>query len=376
MRGSLRLELDDIIATLDEDPARFAVCADMLVAAGEPQGQLMALQLRGLNDGPLQFDLKELVHKVAGSSRKALKFGWRWGFVDSLVWPGLNGFHSFEGPYSELTRLMRTKAELVPAMPWHREITAADRLRVYRLLSRVRTLHVSPWEMRQRYDQLWSLIAREGLPPSVKELVLSDVPDKRINDHQITWIELGDLSQANEPLRQLERISLRGSFLRLGEVDLPRLKELSIFSSTFSDVGPLRSARWPSLEKLSVGFGDDTYNPEPATLEDLKALLREVPEKVRHLGLRNLPFTDELIAPLATSAVLKRLMQLDLSFGVLLERGSQLLEQHAAAFAHLELLDVTDTGLTHFDELKLRIPGLHRGPEWRTKVDRYVSVSE
>ena len=59
---------------------------------------------------------------------------------------------------------------------------------------------------------------------------------------------------------------------------------------------------------------------------------------------------------------------LDLSLGVLLDRGAALLEKHARAFAHLEVLDVTDTGLGRFDELKALIPGLHRGPEWGRRL--------
>lgn len=368
------MQLDELIATLKEDPARFAVCADALLAAGEPQGQLMALHLRGLADPALEGELGQLVRRVLGEVE--VEFGWRWGFIDAVRWSGWNGFEPIEDSYVELARLLRTKVELVPALPWSKDISASDRLRVHRLLSRLKTLHIGPWEGRPRHDQLWQLLAREGLPPSVTELIASDVPHPHRDEHQITWVELGDLSLAGDSLRQLERLRLRGSYLHLGQLDLPRLEEFSLFSSTFSEVSAIRSARWPRLQKLSLAFGDETYNPRTTPIDELVALVREVPVTVKHLGLRNLLHTDALIAPLAKSAVLKRLTQLDLSFGVLLERGAASLEQHAAAFAHLEVLDVTDTGLTRFDEMKERIPGLHRGPEWRTKVERYVSVSE
>ncbi|MFT3708648.1 MAG: hypothetical protein QM817_13435 [Archangium sp.] len=369
-----------MIAELRDDPMHFSICADALLASGEPQGQVMSLHLQGLTDRGAELELEQLTRKIIGEpwfeEDHGVDLEWKRGFIDAIRWAGWHEFDRIERQYAELTRLLKTAAELVPSLPWRQDVSVTERVRAHRLLARLRTIHVGPWEPRPRHDRLWQLLAREGLPPSVKELIVADVPHPQRDEHQITWIDLGDLSQANAALQTLDRLFIRGSYLRLGRVDLPNLKDFTIFSSTFDELGALRSAKWPSLERLSIGFGDDEYNPTPTTVEDVSAFLREVPSKVTHLGLRNLAFTDELIPALASATVLKRLTELDLSFGVLLARGEELLSRHAEAFAHLKLLDVTDTGLTNFDELKLRIPGLHRGPEWRTKVDRYVSVSE
>jgi hypothetical protein len=146
-------------------------------------------------------------------------------------------------------------------------------------------------------------------------------------------------------------------------------------TSTLDGVAELRSARWPKLKTLSVCFGDDRYNATPCTEGEVAALIREVPPTVTHLGLRNLPFTEALLEVLAGSAVLPRLEVLDLSLGVLLEGRAPLLRL-ASKFAHLVRLEVTDTGLPDFEAVKQVIPGLTRGPEWRTKVHRYVSLME
>lgn len=373
-------DLDEMIASLGDDVGRLSICADAFLAAGEPQGQLMAAHLAGLKERGIELDQEQLIRKIIGEpwfeEDRGVDLEWRWGFIDAIRWGGWHDFERIEKQYCELTRLMKTTPELVPSLPWRSEITTTDRVRSHRLLRRLRTLHIGPWDVRPSHDRLWQLLAREGLPPSVTELIVADVPHAQRDEHQITWIDLGDMSQAYAAMQQLDRLYVRGSYLRMGRVELPRLKHFIHFSSTFDELANLRSANWPQLETLSIAFGGDEYNPNPVTMDDVMSFVREVPAKVTHLGLRNLSFTDELIAPLAGTATLKRLNELDLSFGVLLERGAELLHRHAAAFAHLKKLDVTDTGLTDFDALKEKIPGLHKGKEWRQKEDRYPSVSE
>jgi hypothetical protein len=370
-------DLDELIDALDAaaGEASFLVCADALLGAGEAQGQAIALHLRGLRDRAVELQLEQLVRKAIGEpwfeEDHGVELDWSRGFISAVRWSGWHGFERIGRQLAELAALTQCAPALAPALPWREE-----RRRAHRLLRRLETLHVGPWDSWPRYDALWQALARTGLPPSVRALIVSDVPHPRRDEHQITWIDLGDLGQANEALQQLERLSIRGSYLRLGRVDLPRLKHFTVVTSTFDELGALRSARWPALETLSIAFGDDEYNPNPVTFDEVVAWLREIPAKVTHLGVRNVSFTDELISVLAASPMLGRLRELDLSFGVLLERGAELLHRHAEAFAHLAVLDVTDTGLTDFDALKKKVPGLHRATEWRTKNDRYVSIRE
>ena len=64
------------------------------------------------------------------------------------------------------------------------------------------------------------------------------------------------------------------------------------------------------------------------------------------LGLRNAEFTDKLLEVLPKAKILKQLTTLDLSMGVLTDEGAKLLVQHADAYRHLEVLNVSDTYLS------------------------------
>lgn len=368
------MTLDALLSSLDDDAARLAVCADMLLAAGEPQGQLMAKHLAGLRDEALEAELGALVSSTLGSPHLALD--WRAGFVDALRWTGLrwSGFADVERFVRTLTELTTLPADLVPSLDWDPR-TAPLRLRAHRLLTQLHTLHFAPWDVRPDYQRLWELLAEVGLPPRVRRLVADDVPHPRRDTHQLTWISLGDLTAAWPAFAQLEALHLRGSYLTPGRIVLPKARAFTLVSSTFTDVAALRAAHWPKLETLSVCFGDDSYVEAGASLEAVRALVREVPPTVKHLGLRNLPFADELVPFLAGSQAVARLETLDLSLGVLLD-GAPALRTHAAAFRHLARLDVTDTGLPDFEALALELPALYRGEQWRPKTRRYVSLTE
>lgn len=373
--------LDELLTSLDDDPARLAVCADMLLAAGEPQGQLMAKHLAGLRDEPLEEELAALVRSTLGvgeplNGMRRLELEWKAGFVDALKWTGVGwtGFADVERFVRTLTELTTLPADLVPSLDWDPR-TAPLRLRAHRLLTRVRTLHLAPWDVRPDYEPLWELLGEVGLPPRVRCLVADDVPHPRRDTHQLTWVSLGDLTAAWPVFAQLEALHLRGSYLTPGRIVLPEARAFTLVSSTFTDVEALRAAHWPKLERLSVCFGDDSYVEAGASLDAVRALLREVPPTVKHLGLRNLPFTDELLPYLAKSPTLRQLETLDLSAGVLLD-GAPALRTHVDAFRHLARLDVTDTGLPDFEALALELPALFRGEQWRDKTRRYVSLTE
>ena len=107
----------------------------------------------------------------------------------------------------------------------------------------------------------------------------------------------------------------------------------------------IASAKLPSIEHLEIWYGDDNYGGD-ATLDDVEPLLSRTDlPKLRRLGLRNAQFTDALIAPLANSKLLRQLLELDLSMGVLTTEGAQALVAHRDAFKHLGVLDVSQTYL-------------------------------
>lgn len=375
-----RVTLDEIISALEghrDDSSRYEICADALMAEGEPQGQVMAMQLRGLDDATGSSELRTLAHTVldAADEDDGVELEWRWGFLTAARFGGFRPFDRLASQLKWLTQFANTGPELVVAMPWRAGQTPEQRVRVHRLLRQLRTLHVGPWEIRPNHSALWTLFEQSGLPRTVEHLVIDDVPHRHRDEHQITWVDLGDLGNAWPAFSRLRELTLRGSYLRLGEIVAPELRRLTITSSTFNDTGAIRGARWPKLEELDIAFGDGEYVSVPASIDDVKAMVRELPPTVTRLGLRNLPFTDELIPWLAKSSPLERLTHLDLSLGVLFG-AERALGEHAAAFQHLKRLDVTDTGLDDVERLTRQIPGLHREVHWRQKDHRYVSIRE
>lgn len=371
------MTLDEIIAALGDDSSRYEICADALLAEGEPQGQLMALHLRGLDDAKIASELIALTRRIldAADADEGLDLEWHRGFLVAARFGGLRGFDRLAEQLRWLIEFVNTDPQLVVAFPWREGQTPEERVRVHRLLRRLRTLHLGPWDIRPRHDALWTLLSEIGLPRTVEHLIIDDVPHRHRDEHQITWVELGDLDGVWPAFSRLHELTLRGSYLRLGEIVAPELRRFTITSSTFNDTAAIRAARWPKLEALNIAFGDGEYASVPATIDDVKAMVRELPSSVSRLGLRNLPFTDELIPWLAKSEILPRLTHLDLSLGVLFGAEAAL-EEHAAAFKHLTLLDVTDTGLDEVERLTRHVPGLIRGPQWRQKDHRYVSIRE
>lgn len=363
----------------EDDRNALAIIADALQAEGDAHGQLIALHLRGLHDRRLEIEHEALIAHVldANDSSAPVELEWRDGFVRTLRLGGRRGFDRLAEQLVWWFQLLDAPLELVPALPWREGQTIHERQRVRRLLARPLTLHIGPWEIRPQHTALWTLLRDHPLPRNIDALVIDDVPSSDNLPHQITWVDLGNLDGVWPSFAHLRRLHLRGSYARLGEIVAPELRAFTLESSTFNDVERVLSAQWPKLETLSLAFGDGEYVSVPASMQQVRALIRELPESVRHFGLRNLPFTDELIPVLAASRTLPHLTTLDLSLGVLFGAEEVLLE-HAAAFRHLRQLDVTHTGLdeTGLEHLRAAIPGLFIEPGSNPKYGRYVSISE
>jgi Ran GTPase-activating protein (RanGAP) involved in mRNA processing and transport len=106
--------------------------------------------------------------------------------------------------------------------------------------------------------------------------------------------------------------------------------------------------------------------------------------RLDYLGLSNSEWERELIVALAKAPIVRRLRTLDLTKGTLWREGAQALIEHAAAFRHLELLDVRDN---YFDDeqaaaIKKAIPCANVADQKELDDDdddepyRYVTVGE
>ncbi len=226
----------------------------------------------------------------------------------------------------------------------------------------------------------------ETRPPALRELSLCDYEACCLSDlNGISWLECGDVSPLYAALPRLEELTLMGVVELGARVELPALRRFALRTGTLTraSLAAIVAADWPELEELELWFGDSNYGAE-CEAGDVAPLLdgARLP-KLRSLGLRNAELADELCALLPQSKLLPRLRALDLSMGTLGSRGARALAEHAAAFRHLERLDVSQSYLGEADLARLAAfgPALvateqRVADEDDDEVRRYVVVGE
>lgn len=136
--------------------------------------------------------------------------------------------------------------------------------------------------------------------------------------------------------------------MRLGPVELPELRRFTMESGGLPRpaVQSIASAKWPKLEQLEVWFGSEEYGGRSRP-SDIQSILDATGlPNLKHLGLCNAAFSDELATVLPKAKVLKQLESLDLSKGTLMDTDAEVLAANAAVFKHLKKLDVSQNQLT------------------------------
>jgi hypothetical protein len=174
--------------------------------------------------------------------------------------------------------------------------------------------------------------------------------------------------------------------MKLGAVVLPKLRRLSIITGGFNktNLASIEKALLPSLESLTLTFGAERYGCNIGA-KDLRTLLStdRFPRLVE-LGLANADFADTLAEMLHTSSLVAQLKKLDLSMGTLSDTGAYRIATYAAAYKHLEVLDVTRSYLSKrgIALLKKALPTTRIDADRQRLRDgheldeRYVSISE
>jgi Ran GTPase-activating protein (RanGAP) involved in mRNA processing and transport len=198
--------------------------------------------------------------------------------------------------------------------------------------------------------------------------------------------DIGDLAKAYGALGNLEALILRSGKMKLGTIVLPKLKLLAIITGGFdkTDLAAIEKALLPSLETLTLTFGADRYGCDVGAKDLRKLLASDRFPRLTRLGLANADFADELAEMLHTSSLVAQVKSLDLSMGTLSDLGAYRIATYAAAYAHLEELDVSDSYLSKrgIALLKKALPNtaidtshqrLREGNEFE---ERYVSISE
>jgi hypothetical protein len=189
-----------------------------------------------------------------------------------------------------------------------------------------------------------AVIALVKILPSLRALTRLEIGKFDTNDSELSWSYMGPLGRVWRAAPQLESVKLRAGSMELGSLELPACREFRVETGglTKASLKAIATAKWPRLEILSVWFGKTDYgcNCRPqdvAPILDGKGL-----GKLKHLGLKNSQWGNEIAALVAKSKILPQLDTLDLSMSHI---TTDVLEKsvmpHKARFAKLSKLDVS-----------------------------------
>lgn len=202
------------------------------------------------------------------------------------------------------------------------------------------------------------LAGRRAWARDVRRLHLGDIDDRDDNfSIDMAHHVVGDVGKAiSKAFPRLEWLKIHsgaqdwrgaGETLGLGKLALPELRALTIETCAMSKprLRHVLAAALPKLERLELWFGSENQGAN-CTVKDLKPLLDgKLFPKLRHLGLCNAEFADELAAVLPGAPIASKLETLDLSKGTLGDDAARALAASAGRFARLATLSLDDSWL-------------------------------
>ncbi|MFJ9625757.1 STM4015 family protein [Streptomyces sp. NPDC101181] len=226
---------------------------------------------------------------------------------------------------------------------WQRFLDAVD-------TTRVRALVIGPW-----WDGDYSpfdpvldlLVAHADRFPALRGLFLADVVGEEC---EVSWLPVGDITPALDAFPLLEELTARGcgqEGLELRPVRHTALRALRLESGGLPGevVRSVAASELPALERLELWFGSTWYGGD-ATLADIRPVLSAGTfPRLRHLGLQNSEFQDEIAAAVASAPVVAQLETLALSMGTLGDAGGEAL-LNGQPLNHLTTLDLRHHYLT------------------------------
>ncbi|GAA2054580.1 hypothetical protein GCM10009839_73510 [Catenulispora yoronensis] len=231
--------------------------------------------------------------------------------------------------------------------------------------------------------------------PALRSLFISELVEDQM---QLSWLFQKPVTPVLAAFPQLEELWLRGTAdgaaisesERMAGYDdslvEPETKHAALRKLVMQSGGlpagvirAIATCDFPELTHLEIYLGSPEYGGD-GTLEDLASFLdgSRFP-KLRHLGLKDAEFQDEIAAAVAQAPVVARLETLDLSLGTLGDEGAAALLA-GQPLDHLRRLDLSHHYLSEGMRERLRQawPTVevdlsdHQDPEW----GRYIAVGE
>jgi hypothetical protein len=249
-------------------------------------------------------------------------------------------------------------------------------------VSTIKELIIGQWDYDSSNDAselVKKLVSLKHVFKNLKSLFIGDIT---YEEQEISWIQQSDLSPILAAYPKLELFQIRGGDgLSLSVLNHLNLKTLIIETGGLPPnvVKEVGNANLPKLEKLELWLGSDDYGFD-SKIKDFTPIFngKKFP-KLKFLGLKNSILQDEFAIEIASSAVLDQLETLDLSMGVLSDKGAKAL-LNSSKIKKLKFLNLNHHYMSKgmMDKLKkMGIPVSTDGQlEADEEGDRYVEVSE
>ena len=184
-------------------------------------------------------------------------------------------------------------------------------------------------------------IVSGGELASLKHLFIGDF---QIDEQEISWVTLGDLSPLYPMTPRLQTLHLHGAGIMLGCLRHPTLESLVIETGGLprDTVVSVAAAQLPQLSRLEVWFGRPDYGGTTQIAALRPLFTTTTLPALRELGLRDSEMQDQIAIELAKSPLLAQLTRVDLSMGTMHGPGVEAILAAAPAFKQLESLDLED----------------------------------
>ncbi len=247
--------------------------------------------------------------------------------------------------------------------------------------SQIEDLIIGQWD----YDSSHSseivvnkLVELREVFKNLKALFIGDITSE---EQEISWIVQSDLSPLLTAFPKLEFLQIRGGdSLSLSQLKHQNLKTLIIETGGLPPnvVNDIANADLPNLEHLDVWLGAENYGFE-SKIQDFETIINggKFP-KLSYLGLKNSEIQDDIAIKVAQSPILNQLYALDLSMGLLSDKGAQALLD-SPKIKQLKELNLNHHYMTNGMMNKLKGLGISISMNDQMDDDedsRYVEVSE
>ncbi len=349
--GDTRL-LERQIAARPNDPEPYTVLGDQLQSAGDPLGELVAIQdarrikpkRKTLADREAAFVKQHaarlfgelapiLTRRLRKRDERPITIEWFQGFIRAV-------------------RLHCVDADTTVA----RVLPALCTLPAARFLQELRFGSPEPFETNSNpdYAHVIDVIASIELPRTLTSIVFGDVDP----DNEPGWNTIGDLERLYARVPKLEKLRIfsaganLATSVDLGAFALPKLRSFEL-ETDYVDapkvLAQIAGGRARSLERLAISFGINPH--EEATLADVAPFLDGKLPKLSSLAFEWLDFGPAFVEALVRSRLAKQLVHLGLTSCHLHDESIDLLLANKAKLPRLASIDV---GLNYITKPAIR----------------------